>query len=602
MKINISDLYKKHIRIVPGVRSYALAASLIFLLGAFITFFSWYIDKQRVETEKNNHLNEQATSLQSSVVNRLNLDEQILRGASALFNASDTVTRSEWTRFSQQYQLEKNHTDINALGYIQYIPAASLESYVNQMKTELGTSFNINPNQPKSEYAPITYVEPQKPTNLAFLGYDALSEPNRKEALIKARDTSQTNLTNKVALQNERGSTEPGFVLYAAIYNKDTNLASQSDRQKNLKGYVYTNYRTRTFFNQAIDTSKFTAYSSVQIFDGKTTDKAALLFESTDFKNYSPDKVTPAFTTKVFGQDWTYRFAGPLNIDNADSQRSNLILIGGLTISFAIAGFLFLVMLTRARAIVYSKQNEAQQAKDDLLSLASHQLRTPATAVKQYLGMILEGYTGEVAKKQLPALQKAYSSNERQLDTINQILYVAKADAGRLSINPYFFDLNYLIDEIASDLSDTLEEKDQSIIFERSSKKLKVYADEASIRMIVENLISNASKYSYTDATITVKTGINNKEVYVTVKDEGVGIASEDFDKLFKKFSRIDNDLSLQVGGSGIGLYIDKVLIELHGGRIEVESKLGHGTTFTIFLPKDNANNLTDGEANNGSV
>ncbi len=150
-----------------------------------------------------------------------------------------------------------------------------------------------------------------------------------------------------------------------------------------------------------------------------------------------------------------------------------MILVGGFTISFAIAGFLFLLMLTRARAIVYTKQNEAQQAKDDLLSLASHQLRTPATAVKQYLGMILEGYTGDIDAQQLPALQKAYSSNERQLDTINQILYVAKADAGRLSINKNNFDLNLLIADMVADLEDTFKDNKQTIIFEPSRKKIK---------------------------------------------------------------------------------------------------------------------------------
>jgi signal transduction histidine kinase len=120
--------------------------------------------------------------------------------------------------------------------------------------------------------------------------------------------------------------------------------------------------------------------------------------------------------------------------------------------------------------------------------------------------------------------------------------------------------------------------------------------------MVIENLISNAAKYSYTDSKITVRTGIRGEEVFISISDQGVGIDQQDFDKLFKKFSRIENDLSLQVAGSGIGLYIDKVLIELHGGRIEVESKVGHGSTFIVFLPQSSANNLTDGDKNNSSV
>src|SRR5690606_6462202 len=145
-----------------------------------------------------------------------------------------------------------------------------------------------------------------------------------------------------------------------------------------------------------------------------------------------------------------------------------------------------------------------------------------------------------------------------------------------------YFDLNALIDEIALDLADTLEENEQSLIINHLDEKLQIYADQATIRMVIENLVSNAAKYSYSDSKITISTGIKGEEVFIAVADQGVGIDQDDFDKLFKKFSRIENDLSLQVGGTGIGLYIDKVLIELHGGRIEVDSQSGKGSTFTV--------------------
>lgn len=322
--------------------------------------------------------------------------------------------------------------------------------------------------------------------------------------------------------------------MYVANYKKDSKTGNVDERRVNLSGYVYAAYKAKDLFESAIDPSKFTAYREVSVYEGEASNTDSLLFQSNNFANYVGKDLSPTFTSNLFDRTWTFQFAGPINNASNDTQRSNLILIGGTTISFAVAGFLFLVMLTRARAIVYSKQNETQQAKDDLLSLASHQLRTPATAVKQYLGMILEGYTGKVSQKQLPALQKAYASNERQLDTINQILYVAKADAGRLSINRHWFDVNMLIDDIALDLSDTLEENDHSLVVERSHKKLKINADEFSVRMVIENLISNAGKYSYAGSQIMLKTGMHNKEVSIAVTDQGVGIDPADFDKLFK--------------------------------------------------------------------
>ncbi len=592
--MNISALYKRYAQAIPGIKSYVLASIFLFILGIVITTLAWYVERQRVDAQKNRQLTEQAFSLESSITNRLDAYAQILRGASGLFSASDLVTKDDWRRYIQEYNLSTTYPGINSVTYIQVVPAALLPGFIESGRAQITPTFIVYPEGSRDVYAPVTYVEPLNKATESTLGFDILTDPSRSKLAGKVRDSGAVGVSEKLTLLSDRGTAnDSSFNMYTALYKKDTKPRTVDERRQNLAGYIVAASRAQDFFDQVIDKSTFTAYTDVQVFDGTTTDPGALLYRSENFKNLDQNHLSQTFISKVFDRTWTFQFAGPINNNSEDSQRATMILIGGATISVAIAGFLFLIMLTRARAIVYSKQYETQQAKDDLLSLASHQLRTPATAVKQYLGMILEGYTGKVDKKQLPALQKAYASNERQLDTINQILYVAKADAGRLSISRHLFDLNMLVDDIVLDLSDTLEENDQSIVFERSRRKIKVNADESSIRMVVENLISNAGKYSYEGGQIVVKTGIRGEEVFVSVTDRGVGIAPEDFDKLFKKFSRIDNDLSLQVGGSGIGLYVDKMLIALHGGRIDVISEPGVGSTFTIYLPRNGANNHT---------
>lgn len=595
-----SALYKRYIRIVPGIRSYVLAASLVFLLGMIITLVSWYVDRQRVDTLKNSQLSDQVASVESDIKNRLVIYEQILRGISGLYNASDSVVQDDVRQFVQQYNLQDTYPGIQSIGYVEHVPAASLQAYTDRMRASGYPDLSVKPAGDRAEYGPLTVLlSLTGTTSNSLVGFDILTDPTRAKLAAQARDTGKAGISDKTRLLSADGrpNGQPGFTMYIATYAPGTKNATPEERRQNLRGYVFAGYRSSNFFSQAINATSNTAYRDMQVFDGATTNKDALLYETTDFNKFDKTSITKDFTINLYNRPWTIRFANPVSAGTQDTQRSNMILIGGTTLSFAIAGFLFLVMLTRARAIVYSKQNEAQQAKDDLLSLASHQLRTPATAVKQYLGMILEGYTGRISKKQLPALQKAYTSNERQLEIINQILYVAKADAGRLSINREEFDLNILVDEIVLDLGDMLDQNEQTIEIDRPSNKMKIFGDEASIRMVVENLISNASKYSYQGAKITVKIGTKNNEVFVSIIDEGVGISADDHDKLFKKFSRIDNDLSLQVGGSGIGLYIDKVLVELHGGHIHVDSTVGQGSTFTVYLPKENANNLTDGDS-----
>lgn len=228
---------------------------------------------------------------------------------------------------------------------------------------------------------------------------------------------------------------------------------------------------------------------------------------------------------------------------------------------------------------------ELNRSKDEFISLASHQLRTPATGVKQYVGMLLAGYAGRISEQQRQLLNTAYESNERQLKIINDLLKVAHLDAGKVSLQKTMVDIVDLIEDVIDEQADTFKSRGQGAIFKRSEKSILVRVDEDRIRMVLENLIDNASKYSLHGSTVVISVKKYGRNLLVRVKDQGVGIDQQDQDKLFKKFSRIDNPLSTLVGGTGLGLYWAKEIIDLHGGTIEVDSQVKKGTTFTIRLP-----------------
>ncbi len=607
MKSRLAAFISRYLKQIPGIKSYVFAACMVFLFGLIISIVAWRLDQQRIITQRDAALKEQVASFENDISSRLTTYEQMLRGFRGFFAASPNIDQEAWLRYVTQYDYQSSYTGISGVGYMAYVTDNKLPSYLAIMRKST-PAFSISPAGDREVYVPLTFSSAVSNdgtiTPSRNLGFDVMTDPTRRQMIEKARDTGQTNISEKITLLGDRGTAnQSSFIMYVANYGENRPQTVQ-ERQATIEGFVFAGYRSSEFFAEVMDFAKPRDYQAIQVFDGTNTNMENILYESANFQDFSENSRTQPFTIPVFDRSWTVRLAGGPTITQVDSQRPILILTGGTLLSLAIATVLFLVMLTRARAIVYAKRDEAQQAKDDLLSLASHQLRTPATAVKQYLGMMLEGYTGKVSKRQLPSLQKAYVSNERQLETINQILYVAKADAGRLSIHPHYFDLNLLVDEIADDVTDSLEAKQQNLRIERSRKQIKLFADEACIRMVVENLISNASKYSHANTTVTVKTGSDARRAWVQVRDQGVGIDRADFDKLFKKFSRIDNDLALHVDGSGIGLYIDKVLIELHGGTIEVSSELGKGSVFTIHLPLKSGmrkidKNLTDGDRTN---
>lgn len=229
---------------------------------------------------------------------------------------------------------------------------------------------------------------------------------------------------------------------------------------------------------------------------------------------------------------------------------------------------------------------ELNQAKDEFISVASHQLRTPATGVKQYIGMLLEGMLGELTEPQRTVLRRAYDSNERQLKIVSDLLKVARVDAGKVMLRKTETDLNQLMTDVVREETEIMKRRRQRIKFTPAPAPAMAQIDRDTVRMVLENLLDNASKYSGEGTTIQAAVMAQPKSVKLRVMDEGVGIDEEDMGKLFEKFSRIHNPLSAQAEGSGLGLYWAKKIIDLHGGSIQVQSKVNEGTAFSISLPK----------------
>lgn len=252
---------------------------------------------------------------------------------------------------------------------------------------------------------------------------------------------------------------------------------------------------------------------------------------------------------------------------------------------------------TLSRALYYAlgrKQIESQRlqqyielnkTKDEFISLASHQLRTPATGVKQYLGMVLQGMAGEVPAAQQKLLEKAYESNERQLTIVSDLLKVAQVDAGKVHIRKRPINIVELVNDVAKEQAETYCSRDQTLEVSAKSEAIYAEADQGKIRMVFENLIDNASKYSDHHKKVTVTVDEEPQWVRIDITDQGVGLAPEDTDKLFEKFSRVYNHLSTEVGGTGLGLYWAKNIIDLHDGMIRVASVVGEGSTFSVYLP-----------------
>jgi signal transduction histidine kinase len=199
--------------------------------------------------------------------------------------------------------------------------------------------------------------------------------------------------------------------------------------------------------------------------------------------------------------------------------------------------------------------------------------------------MVLDGFGGDISPQVRSLLSTANASNERELTVINDLLQVAQVDAGKVVLRKEPVNVDTLLGSIIRDHKSIFEKRHQKVKYEHKRRKMTVNVDPTKLRMAIEKVIDNASKYSPPNKTVTVRLAIVSNKVRISIKDEGVGIAKPDLKKIFEKFTRIDNPLSTLVGGNGLGLYWVKKVIELHGGDIIATSVLGKGSTFTITLP-----------------
>lgn len=227
------------------------------------------------------------------------------------------------------------------------------------------------------------------------------------------------------------------------------------------------------------------------------------------------------------------------------------------------------------------------KAKSEFISIASHQLRTPLTAIKGYISLILEGAYGENEDKKDDALNKIFLANERLIQLVEDLLNITRIESGRLELH---LEDNVQVEEIVHELYDMFilraQDKKLDFVFDEPDKALSaIKADRAKLREVISNLIDNAIKYT-NEGFVHVSMEEDNGMIRIIVEDSGVGISDESMKTLFTKFSRGTDSAKIYTEGTGLGLYVGKNLVESQGGRVYAESEgTGKGSQFIVEMP-----------------
>ena len=242
--------------------------------------------------------------------------------------------------------------------------------------------------------------------------------------------------------------------------------------------------------------------------------------------------------------------------------------------------------LVAERTLANDRLLELDKVKTEFISVAAHQLRTPLSAIKWSLSLVIDEHSENLTVEQKSFLLKGYESNERAINLINKMLVVTRIESGKMEYDLNTIHIEELIDATLLDFAGYIQIHTIALVFEKSDAPLPcVRVDSEKIRSVIQNLVENALFYTKDGGRVTLSAVTEGKFVKIFVKDNGIGIPLRQQVGIFNKFFRADNATKMRTDGSGLGLFVAKTIVDKHGGEIGFQSKENVGSTFYFTLP-----------------
>jgi signal transduction histidine kinase len=224
----------------------------------------------------------------------------------------------------------------------------------------------------------------------------------------------------------------------------------------------------------------------------------------------------------------------------------------------------------------------------------SHELRTPINALLGYTSLMRDQIYGELNRRQEEALARMYTASQHLLELVNDILDLAKIEAGKMPVNIEPVDVRTVIREVSQTVEPMVRRKSLEYVVDFDPALPIVQTDLTKVKQVVLNLLSNAVKFTHEGSvSVSARSAQSGDGVLIEVRDTGIGIREDNLANIFEDFRQVDQSSTREYGGTGLGLSISKKLLHLLGGTVRVESKLGVGSRFTVWLPRERRSAVT---------
>lgn len=588
---------------INRIRSFLLNAKtawIVLALTLLATLWAWQTTRYAIQEKERLRFDYRVQEIEDDILERMQIYEQVLRGAAGLFAASQNVAREEWKAYVESLNIHDNYPGIQGIGFSQWIPAAQKDEHVQQIRAEGFIDYDIKPLGPRPQYSSIVYIEPFEGRNLRAFGYDMFSEAVRRRAMERARDTGTPTISGKVTLIQEVGvDIQKGMLLYLPVYAKGTPQSTPEERRKALLGFAYAAFRANDFMEGVLGrkSSNIRRKIDFEIFDGPQMLVDNLLYNDGVLHALEPEKnalFVHRSTIEVQGKIWTLFFSTlPAFDEISTSPEPNIILFVGLLLSIMLFGIIILRKRVEddlrnfnevLEQRVKERTHELEMANKELESFSysiAHDLRTPLRALSGFSQALAEDYADKLDHKATDYLSRIQAASLRTGDLIDDLLKLARISRIDLNIE----EIN--VTEIVKILFAFFRQRE----FSRNvtaviAENVIVQADSRLLKIALENLIGNAWKFTRHAPNPCIEFGTLKQEgnIVYFIRDNGIGFNMKYVHKLFKPFERLHSSNDFE--GTGIGLCIASRIISRHGGRIWAQGEESKGATIYFTLPE----------------
>lgn len=545
---------------------------IVLLLGIVSSAFSSWFAHHMIRRDEEQRFEMARQEVEDLVHARFERVLNLLFNTRAFLTTKERVSRQDFRIFLQSVDLTKSFPDLVAVGYADRISNVHRFAHERDVREDGFHGYRIWPRNPKGSYLyPVKYVEPLE-NNRKALGFDLHSDASRAATMDQARDLGRPLLTPVLTLVADSPTGDNrGFLLILPVYHREMRMRSVQDRRWALRGFIFAPMRASDIFR--------TLYHSAPIF------RKSVGYRVTDAKGaelFSVDAYEGSFrktsALNVYGQTLnleifaTDGFASP-----ADRLAPLLVFISGLLITLLVNS---IVYLTGRHA---ESQREAVEMRDEFLSICSHELRTPLTSMKLQNQLVQRSFRGSsVGPDRIERLvQQSGRQIERLERLVEEMLDISRIRSGKLTLTTEELDFAQLVNDVAERFAPQLQDAGCAVTV-HAPTALPGRWDRLRLEQVIVNLLSNAMKYG-AGKPIEVRLSQMGDHAVLSVRDEGIGIAPEHQSRIFERFERASS--KTEISGLGLGLYIVRQILELQGGTISVESRLGFGSCFEVSLP-----------------